>query len=127
MPLISTNNLLPTLKTFDTVLSSRVYNGPKSEPCKEAASRNKSPPPIQPDEDSNKGSDEKAAPASFKGGKAPPLDHEKQLRSEFRSPRDFLLNLASEFVHFAAARIKELYKLVNDPTLKVRDYFFFEA
>jgi hypothetical protein len=48
-----------------------------------------------------------------------PDQDEKQTRHEFRSPRDTLLNIVSEFVYFASKRIKDLYKHANDPNLKV--------
>ena len=46
---------------------------------------------------------------------------EKQMKHEFRSPRDFLLNVVSEFVFFGSKRIKELYKAINDSSIKLGD------
>ena len=49
------------------------------------------------------------------------LIDEKLMKNEFRSPRDFLLNILSEFINFSSHRIKDLYKLANDSTLKVTE------
>ena len=40
-----------------------------------------------------------------------------------RSPQDTLLSIASRFVHSSSLRIKELYKLINDPNLKMNEIF----
>lgn len=47
---------------------------------------------------------------------------ENQMKKEFRLPRDFLLNIVSEFVHFGTTRSKELYKITNDLSLKVTEF-----
>ncbi len=46
-------------------------------------------------------------------------DDSYQYKHEYRSPRDTLLNIVSEFVFSSSKRIKELYKVINDPNLKV--------
>lgn len=46
---------------------------------------------------------------------------EKQIRHEFRSPRDTLLNIVSEFGCVASKRHKELYKIINDSSIKLID------
>jgi hypothetical protein len=50
--------------------------------------------------------------------KAQDADEHKQA-SEFRWPRDTLLSVISTFVHFSTQRLKELIKLINDPTLRI--------
>ena len=103
----------------------RVYTGPKIDQ-KDSINVNKpssmqklkTSPTIQPDDDSIRFSDDKQS--GNKPGKFGAVD-EKQMRKEFRSPRDFLLNILSEFVHFASSRIKELYKLINDSNLKITE------
>lgn len=47
------------------------------------------------------------------------MPEDNAIRQEFRTPRDTLLNIVSEFVFFASKRIKELYKVINDPNLKM--------
>lgn len=106
-----------------------MYNGPKNEQRdssvkKGSLNKHKSGAGIQPDDDSIRFSDDKVQSVYNRPSKStaqpPPID-EKQMRSEFRSPRDFLLNIMSEFVHLASGRIKELYKLANDSTLKITE------
>ncbi|CAF1474341.1 unnamed protein product, partial [Rotaria sordida] len=50
--------------------------------------------------------------------KAQDGDEHKQA-SEFRWPRDTLLSVISTFIHFSTQRLKELTKLINDPTLRM--------
>lgn len=50
--------------------------------------------------------------------KAQDVDEHKQA-SEFRWPRDTLLSVISTFVHFSTQRLKELSKLINDPTFRM--------
>lgn len=45
-------------------------------------------------------------------------DDHKQA-SEFRWPRDTLLSVISNFVHFVTHRLKELMKLINDSTVRI--------
>lgn len=45
-------------------------------------------------------------------------DELKQV-SEFRWPRNTVLSIISTFIHFSAPRVKELAKLLNDPTLRI--------
>ena len=45
----------------------------------------------------------------------------KQNNQEFRSPRDTVLNIVSIFIHICSKRVKELYKLINDSSLKVSE------
>ncbi len=119
---------LKTLVNSSDLLT-RVYTGPKTgeqqqqhkESLKEAKGVGVSV--VQPDDDSIRFSDEIGRPSIALSGyskNASRID-EKQMRAEFRSPRDLLLNIVSEFVHFASARIKDLYKFVNDPALKVNE------
>jgi len=126
---------LKTLVNTSDLLA-RVYTGPKTgeqqqqqkESFKEANGRYQQAggvSMVQPDDDSMRFSEDMAKPSMGAGGynkvsSGSRID-EKQMRAEFRSPRDLLLNILAEFVHFASARIKELYKLVNDPGLKVSD------
>jgi hypothetical protein len=49
------------------------------------------------------------------------LSEDNVIRREFRTPRDTLLNIVSEFVFFASKRVKELYKIINDPSLKITE------
>ncbi len=126
---------LKTLVNTSDLLA-RVYTGPKTgeqqqqqkESFKEANGRYQQAggvSMVQPDDDSMRFSEDMAKPSMGAGGynkvsSGSRID-EKQMRAEFRSPRDLLLNILAEFVHFASARIKELYKLVNDPGLKVSE------
>lgn len=43
---------------------------------------------------------------------------ERKQAAEFRWPRDVLLSILSNFVELAAQRLKQLKKLLNDPTLR---------
>ena len=47
---------------------------------------------------------------------------EDQMKREFRLPRDFLLNIVSEFIYFSTYRCKELYKMTNDSSLKITEF-----
>lgn len=108
---------LKTLVNLSDYLT-RVYTGPRNENVnvnKQSQtvtknSHNRSPS-IMPDEDSMRFGDDKR--------KDQPDD--KQIKLEFRSPRDNLLHIVSEFGFFASKRIKELYKMINDLSLKVTD------
>lgn len=44
------------------------------------------------------------------------------MKKEFRLPRDFLLNIVSEFIHFSTLRCKDLYKITNDSSLKITEF-----
>lgn len=100
----------------------RVYTGPRNTDTTTSSiktaqtnnqrnSHNRSPS-IIPDEDSMRFGDDKRKETAT---------DDKQVKQEFRIPRDSLLNLISEFVFFASKRIKELYKLINDSSLKVTE------
>jgi hypothetical protein len=43
---------------------------------------------------------------------------ERKQASEFRWPRDTLLSIISNYIHFSTQRFRELVKLLNDPTLR---------
>ena len=43
---------------------------------------------------------------------------ERKQASEFRWPRDTLLSIISNYIHFSTQRFKELVKLLNDPTIR---------
>ena len=43
---------------------------------------------------------------------------ERKQAAEFRWPRDVLLSILSDFVELAAQRLKQLKKVLNDPTLR---------
>jgi hypothetical protein len=70
--------------------------------------------------------DDMSATNASGGGKQLPLQQDSIKGTSYsvtRSPQDTLLNVASRFVHSASMRIKELYKLINDPNLKMNDVF----
>lgn len=96
----------------------RVYSGPRNETMNASTKNNQQntshnrSPSIIPDEDSMRFGDEKRRETTT---------DDKQVKQEFRIPRDSLLNVISEFVFFASKRIKELYKLINDSSLKVTE------
>jgi hypothetical protein len=46
-------------------------------------------------------------------------DKTKQANQEFRSPRDVVLNTVTVFNHVCSKRVKDLYKVINDSSLKV--------
>lgn len=101
----------------------RFYSGPKSNETKDSMKENKNKSmvsSIQPDDDSIRFSEDKPSTVNKPSRVGQQID-EKQLKKEFRSPRDYILNILSEFMHFAVARIKNLYKLVNDPGLKITE------
>ncbi|CAF0895311.1 unnamed protein product [Rotaria sp. Silwood1] len=95
----------------------RTFVGPKHETLtgasyKHSRGSNRSPS-IVPDEDSmSRFIDDRTKT------KAQDIDEHKQA-SEFRWPRDTLLSVISTFVHFSTQRLKELNKLINDPTLRM--------
>ena len=101
----------------------RTYSGPKADKTENATNtknfQNKSSmnrsPSIMPDEDSMRFTEEKPR------NKNDISNEDKQIRNEFRSPRDTLLNIISEFVFSNSKRIKELYKIINDSNLKVSE------
>ena len=49
------------------------------------------------------------------------MPEDNAIRQEFRTPRDTLLHIVSEFVFFSSKRVKELYKVINDPSLKMTE------
>lgn len=81
----------------------------------QSANRHNRSPSIMPDDDSMRFNEDKRGrtPNDLTG------DDSYQYKYEFRSPRDTLLNIVSEFMFFSSKRIKELYKTINDPNLKV--------
>ncbi|CAF0992403.1 unnamed protein product [Rotaria sordida] len=95
----------------------RTFVGPKHETLtgasyKHSRGSNRSPS-IVPDEDSmSRFIDDRTK------NKAQDGDEHKQA-SEFRWPRDTLLSVISTFIHFSTQRLKELTKLINDPTLRM--------
>ena len=48
-------------------------------------------------------------------------DKIKQANQEFRSPRDVVLNMVSIFNCVCSKRVKDLYKVINDSSLKVSE------
>ncbi|CAF3522158.1 unnamed protein product [Rotaria socialis] len=95
----------------------RAFVGPKHETLagasyKHSRGSNRSPS-IVPDEDSmSRFIDDRTK------NKVQDVDEHKQA-SEFRWPRDTLLSVISTFVHFSSQRLKELNKLINDPTFRM--------
>jgi hypothetical protein len=69
-----------------------------------------------PDEDSMRFTDEKKSKPTTNE-----TNDEKQLKQEFRSPRDALLNIVSEFTHSCSKRLKELYRIANDNSFKASE------
>jgi hypothetical protein len=83
-------------------------------------------PSIMAEEDSNRAAEERkkqaaAASSTAAGGDNGGAPEDNLIRQEFRTPRDTLLNIVSEFVFFASKRVKELYKTINDPSLKMTE------
>lgn len=108
----------------------RAYTGPRSENSNNAAkssqNQNKNTnnsnrsPSIMPDEDSMRFPEERRS-------KQPDQVDDSLIKQEFRLPRDTLLNIVSEFVYFSSKRVKELYKIINDPSLKVSELLDIKA
>jgi hypothetical protein len=48
-------------------------------------------------------------------------DEKTNARQQTRFPQDILLNIVSNFVSFSSIRVKELYKIINEPSLKVTE------
>ena len=45
-------------------------------------------------------------------------DEDMQMRNEFRKPRDCLLNVVAEFYATCQPRLRELRKMVSDPSFR---------
>lgn len=115
--LVNTSDFLARIYAGIKIDSSSSAAPPKT-PTNQAShsGRHNRSPSIMPDEDSMRFNDDKRGrPQNDLTGD----EFSYQFKHEFRSPRDTLLNIVSEFVFFSSKRIKELYKVINDPNLKV--------
>ena len=108
----------------NTDFLARTYTGPRMDMTNlthktstitaNKSSTNNRSPSIMPDEDSARAGGE-----DKRGKQQHDVIDEKQIKHEFRSPRDFLLNVVSEFIYFSSKRIKDLYKVINDTSIKL--------
>lgn len=127
--LVNTSDFLARIYSSGIKMTDASGNPPKTPtgvPSASAASRHNRSPSIMPDEDSMRFNNDDTNPNPSKrlGRSHTDLTDEGSssgypYKYEFRSPRDTLLNIVSEFMAFASKRIKELYKTINDTNLKV--------
>lgn len=85
----------------------------------QSSGRHTRSPSIMPDDDSMRFNDDNNKRVGRSTNDLTSGDESYQYKYEFRSPRDTLLNIVSEFMSSSSKRVKELYKIINDPNLKV--------